>query len=33
MNEEYDNSLSDDQTINGIIVGLKLVVDQLGKIS
>jgi regulator of replication initiation timing len=29
MNEEYDNSLSDDQTINGIIVRLKLVVDQL----
>jgi hypothetical protein len=28
MNEEY-NSLSDDQTINGIIVRLKLVVDQL----
>ena len=31
MNEEYDNSLSDDQTIKGIIVDLKLVVDQLGK--
>jgi len=29
MNEEHDNSLSDDQTINGIIVRLKLVVDQL----
>lgn len=29
MNEEYDNSVSDDQTINGIIVRLKLVVDQL----
>ena len=30
MNEEYD-SLSDDQTINGIVTDLKLVVDQLGK--
>jgi hypothetical protein len=29
MNEEHDN-LSDDQTIKGIIVNLKLVVDQLG---
>ena len=29
MNEECDNNLSDDQTINGIIVRLKLVVDQL----
>ena len=29
MNEECDNSLSDKQTINGIIVRLKLVVDQL----
>ena len=31
MNEEYDNSLSEDQTIKGIITDLKLVVDQLGK--
>jgi len=31
MNEEYDNSLSDDQTINGIITNLKLAVDQLSK--
>ncbi len=31
MNEEYDNSLSDDQTIKGIIIDLRLVVDQLGK--
>lgn len=30
MNEEHD-SLSDDQTIKGIIVDLRLVVDQLGK--
>jgi hypothetical protein len=29
MNEECDNNLADDQTINGIIVRLKLVVDQL----
>jgi hypothetical protein len=31
MNEEHDNSLSDDQTIKGIIIDLRLVVDQLGK--
>jgi regulator of replication initiation timing len=31
MNEEHDNSLSDDQTIKGIITDLRLVVDQLGK--
>ena len=29
MNEELDNSLSDDQTIKGIITDLKLVIDQL----
>ena len=29
MNEEHDNSLSEDQTIKGIITDLKLVVDQL----
>jgi DNA anti-recombination protein RmuC len=30
MNEEHDN-LSDEQTINGIIINLKLAVDQLSK--
>ena len=30
MSDEYDNSLSEDQTIKGIITDLKLVVDQLG---
>ena len=29
MNEERDNSLSDDQTIKGIVTDLKLVIDQL----
>jgi hypothetical protein len=29
MNDEYDNSLSEDQTIKGIIVDLKLVINQL----
>jgi predicted nucleic-acid-binding protein len=31
MNEEHDNSLSDDQTIKDIIIDLRLVVDQHGK--
>jgi len=31
MNEEHDNSLSDNQTIKGIINDLRLAVDQLGK--
>ena len=31
MNEEHDNSLSDNQTIKGVIIDLRLVVDQLGK--
>ena len=31
MNEEHDNSLSDDQTIKDIIIDLRLVVDRHGK--
>jgi len=31
MSEEYDNGLLDDQTIKGIIIDLRLAVDQLGK--